>query len=306
MKIGIRSYVQAAMVAALLFPFGLAFAQATWTDVVPNLPGDRIENVYEARDGALYYTAVFEDRVMRLKPGEKQPTVFFSTHEPQGIVETPSGFVVDYQDRNPDFSSGKFDLRGLGAHLAVLDRAGQRVRTIDGLDDPAFFNGMALSGGTTVFIADSGGDRILEINLKTEKTEVWLDCKKTALASTPGLPNGLKVHDGWVYFSRGDIYRVKIGADGLASGAPELAAKTGGTDDFDVARDGTVYSSHGMDVLKLPPSGPSSKLIDGKCEFCTATRVSPDGRTLYFTGGAVPGIPGMPPIPGFLRKVALE
>jgi len=306
MKSAIRSYLQAAVFAALLFSYGQAFAQAKWTDVVASLPNDRVENVYETRDGALYYTAVFEDQVMLLKPGKKQPTVFFSTHAPQGIVETPSGFVVDYQDRNPDFASGKFDLRDLGAHLAVLDHAGQRLRTIDGIDDPAFYNGMAFSGGDILFIADSGGDRILKVNLRTEKTEVWLDCKKTALGSAPGFPNGLKVHDRWVYFSRGDIYRVKIGADGRPSGAPELAATTGGTDDFDVARDGTVYSSHGMDVLKLPPSGQSSKLIDGKCEFCTAARISRDGRTLYFTGGAVPGVPGMPPIPGFVRRVALE
>ena len=80
MKIAIRSYLQAAMLATLFFSFSQAFAQAIWTDVVANLPGDRVENVYEAHDGALYYTAVFEDRVMRLKPGEKQPTVFFSTH----------------------------------------------------------------------------------------------------------------------------------------------------------------------------------------------------------------------------------
>ena len=62
---------------------------------------------------------------------------------------------------------------------------------------------MALSADSTLFISDSGGDRILKVDLRSQRVESWLDCKKTDLASTRAVPNGLKVHDGWVYFSRG-------------------------------------------------------------------------------------------------------
>ena len=303
MKIALRIPLTACVLAAALAGAAASQAQPAAPETLFTVPGDRIENVYEAKDGSLYFTSVFSGKVMRLAPGQKTPTAFFAVHSPQGIVETPTGFVVDYQDRDPNFAGGDFNMKGLGAHIAILDRNGRVLRTYDGIDSDAFYNGMALGGPDTLFVADAGGDRIFKIALSTGKTEVWLDKGQTG--ATPGAPNGLKVHNGWVYYARGDVYRIKIGADGKPSGAPELAAKTGGTDDFDVAAGGTVYASNRMDVAAVTPSGEITKAVVGQCQFCTSARVSPDGRTLYFAGGSVRGVASMPVVDGFLRKVAL-
>jgi sugar lactone lactonase YvrE len=273
-------------------------------EVLINLPGDRIENAFETADGAIYATATFGDKVMR-RGRDGALSVFTTVPNPQGVVETKAGMVVDYQDRHPDFSSGRpSTFSGLGAHMVLLDKAGKVVKRLDGLDDNTFFNGMAAGGGDTVFIADDGGDRILKVDLKAWRVEVWLDSAGTHdAAAGPGAPNGLKVHDGWVYFSRGDIYRIRIGRDGKPEGALQLAAKTGGTDDFDVAADGTIYASHGVDVLKVSPTGQVQTLLARGCPFCTATRISRDGRSLYITGGSILG--RTPAVAGYVNRIPI-
>lgn len=267
-----------------------------------SVAGDRLENVFEAADGSLYATATLGGTVLRrTKAGTVG--IFLAIPNPQGLIETRRGRVLDYQDRKPDFGAPGLRLAGLGPHLIMVDVTGKIVKSFDPPDDEAFFNGLAALGKDAVLIADSGADRILKADLKTGKVEVWLDSDQTHAGETPGAPNGIKVHAGWVYFSRGDVYRIHVGKDGKPEGAVELAAQTGGTDDFDVAKDGTVYASHGSDVLKVSPLGTVETFVAGGCPSCTATRISRNGRWLYITGGPIPG--RGPTFPGYMNRVAI-
>ena len=281
-----------------------AFAQAGAPERLVTRPGERIENVIETADGTLYMTGVFKGEVLRRAPDGKLDTLL-TLHSPQGILAYKNGFVVDWQLRDPNFTDPKGpSFANLGAQLSILDGKGKVLKTLSGPDDAAFFNGMAFSAPDTLMIADPGGGRLLKADLKKGAVTVWLD--KPALVSAlgeNGRPNGLKVHDGWVYFARGDVYKVLIGKDGGPSGAPVLAGKTGGTDDFDVAADGTIYTTSQKGILKITKDGAVSVFV-AEAPSATAVRVSRDGKSIFVVGGGVPVRPN--PVDGYLIKVAIN
>ena len=293
------------LAACLLALSTAALAQPPMAALVTR-PGERIENVIETDDGTLYFTGVFNSEVLRRTPDGEVEVFVDSLSFPQGILPYGDGFVIDSQDREPDFTApGGFSFAGLGARLSVVDADGNVVDTLTGPDDDAFYNGMAFVGPDALLIADPGGERLLRADLSNGAVEVWLD-SDVIRASTgdDSFPNGLKVHDGWAYFSRGDIYRIEIGADGRPAGTPILAAVTGGTDDFDVAPDGTIFASSGNDIVMTTVDGDSMVFVDEECPFCTAARVSRDGASLYITGGGLPFLPNPPP--GHVSRVSLE
>ena len=230
-------------------------------------PGERIENIIETEDGSLYFTGALNSEVLRLTPRGRVEVFVDSISFPQAILPYGDGFVIDSQDREPDFTApGGFSFSGLGARLSVVNRRGRVLDTLTGPDDDAFYNGMAFIDSDVLLIADPGGDRILRADLERGSVDVWLEAAviQSALGvSPPGpgrRPNGLKIHDGWVYFSRGDIYRIAIGSDGMPGGSPEIAAVTGGTDDFDVAADGTIFASSGNGIVMTTADGDSMPL----------------------------------------------
>lgn len=281
-------------------------------EVLVTMPGERLENVIEGRDGTLYFTGVIKSKVYRRKPDGSVDAWISTLNYPQGVLAYGKQFVIVSQDREPDFSRaqpGAFSLAGLGQRLSIVSAQGAVIKTITGPDDQAFYNGMAFISKDVVLIGDSGGKRILHADLKTGQVTPWLSAQAMAAIPTeasrpPGMPNGLKIHDGWVYFSRGDIYKIKIGAHGQPEGVPLLAATTGGTDDFDVARDGVIYASHGNGVIKTTTEGVSSILTSDACPMCTAVRVSHDGKSLLLTGGGLPMMPNAPP--GQLSRLMLR
>jgi len=282
-----------------------AWGQASKVEQLVTLPGDRFENIYQMPDGTLYFTAVFTNKVMRRTPDGKLDVLTDSLHNPQGVLPYGSGFVVNWHERTPDFlNRARMTMAGLGQHLSVLDASGKVVKTLSGPDEAAFYNGMSFTGPDTLLISDSSAGRILNANLKTGVVSVWLDKPAivAALGGT-GSPNGLKVHKGWVYFARGDIYRVEIGADGGPKGVPIPAARTGGTDDFDVASDGTVYAGSGRGVLKVATDGTTSVLLDQGVPSITAVRVAQDGKAVFAVGGGLPFQPD--PAPGYVTRIAL-
>jgi sugar lactone lactonase YvrE len=285
------------------------FAASAWAQNTPQRlatrPSDRIENVFETSDGSLYFTGVLKSEVLVRRPDGRVEVFIDSIKNPQGILPYRAGFVVDSQDQNPNFTDPKgFSFAKLGARLSIVSAHGKILRTLHGPDEDAFYNGMAFAGADTLMIADSGGDRILRIKLVNGTVETWLtDATLRVALGEKGSPNGLKVMGGWLYFSRGDIYKIRIGANGLPEGSPALALQTGGTDDFDVARDGTIYGTSRSGIVAASPGGVSST-VTADAPAATAVRISRNGKALLITGGGFPFMPASPQY-GYVIRVEL-
>ncbi len=268
-------------------------------------PGDRFENIAEGPDGAVYATATWNGNLWKWTPDGKAAILSHPAANLQGVVVIENGhLVLTAHDRKPDFGKQPFSFAGLGSKVMVLDKAGKTLKTIDA-PQSAFLNGFARVKGDVFMAADAAGGNVYRVDIGKGEITVWLSADTIAAAlNTKGAPNGLKVHNGYVYFARTDIYKVKIGADGKPQGGPVLVGRTGGTDDFDVARDGTVYATHGTDIIKIPVKGEPTFYTKGGCAGgCTATLVSRDGKSLFSAGGSIPVMPN--PVAGHLSRSAL-
>ncbi len=268
-------------------------------------PGDRFENLSEGSDGALYATATWNGNLWKWTRDGKAAILSHPAANLQGVVVLEDGrLALTAHDRKPDFGKQPFSFAGLGSKVMVLDKAGKTLKSIDA-PESAFLNGFARVKGDIFMAADAAGGSLYRVDIAKGTIEVWLSADAIAGAlNTKGAPNGLKVHGGFVYFARTDVYKIAIGKDGKPSGAPVLVGRTGGTDDFDVARDGTVYATHGTDIIKIPVKGEPTFYTKGGClGGCTATLVSRDGKSLFSAGGSIPVMPN--PVAGHVDRSPL-
>jgi hypothetical protein len=289
----------------------------------------RLENIIEVDDGTLYFTVTEDSEVLKLLPSGQVEVFTDYINFPQGILEYNGGFVIDSQDREPAFfSAGPADefqsgppqgpdpegppvglsLAGLGARLTIVDGDGKALKTIQGPDEDAFYNGIATLSEHSVLIADPGGDRLLIADLEEGSMNVWLSSEDMSkvIGPSPGgpaNPNGLKILNGWVYFTRANIYKIRIGPNNEPMGDPILAADIGMTDDFAITDDGVIYASSGNNIISVTSDGTASIFVEGACGGCTAARVSKDKKSLFFVGGGMSFMPNPPP--GHISKKPL-
>jgi len=177
----------------------------------------------------------------------------------------------------PDFSD-------VGPVILVLDKTGNLTATIPGEKGQAF-NGIATAGKGWYLAADSNASSLWRVDPAKKTIELWLKDDLMAPTGTPAIgANGIKVHDGWVYVSvtaRGSIYRVQIGPDGKPKGALTLFAQGLRPDDFDITKDGTIYSPTGNSINKVSPSGEVSVFLAG-VPGGPAALVDKSGKWLYW------------------------
>jgi len=143
--------------------------------------------------------------------------------------------------------------------------------------------------------------------MKAGKLEPWFTDASVESAAGKGKfggSNGIKVHQGWVYYtSRNAMWKVKIGRDGKPEGGAVKHSAQGG-DDFDIAADGSIYIAGNKNLLKIAPDGSVSTVAELGVD-CPAVRLTRDGRAaLMTTRGSFPGFPG-PVVPSRLLRVAL-
>jgi len=166
----------------------------------------------------------------------------------------------------PDFSD-------VGPEVLVLDKAGKVKVTVPGQKGQAF-NGITPAGKGIYFIADTGSSMLWRFDSGKKQLEPWLK-------DVPGA-NGIKVHNGWVYVStRAGIQRVQMDSNGRP-GALTMFAQGVRADDFDIAKDGTIYIPIDTTMNKLSPNGEVSKFLDNVPNGAAAL-VSKDGKWLYWS-----------------------
>jgi hypothetical protein len=292
---------------ALLIPMlGLASMDARQSapasarvETVATLPSmGSTENLCQTQDGNIYITALDEQAIWKV---DARGNVSRFTSVPSmvaivGIAPTDSNGVVVTAFARPYRRPGATaaDFTDVGSNVLVFDNTGKLLDTIPS-PQPAAFNGITSIGGGAYLIADSNPGSVWRFELPSKRLSQWLKDPQLAPGGNgTGIgANGIKVHGGWAYVgvsSSNAIYRVQLAGDGGPSGALMKWAEGFRPDDFDLARDGTLYAPNGMDgaVYRVTPKGEVSKFLDG-VPGGAAGMIGRDGK-LYWgvRGGTMP------------------
>jgi hypothetical protein len=264
-------------------------------ETIATLPSPDTENLYEAPDGSIFVTSMEAKVVWKVTPDRRVetfatvPSVAFVV----GITSTGEGFALTAFGRSfrrPGAAGQppQIDFSDIDPQIIVLDKTGRVTASIPGQKGQAF-NGITPAGtrNGVYLVADSNAGTIWQADVARRQIEPWLKDERLAPTETARVgANGIKMHDGWVYVnSRGTMYRVEMGPDGQPRGGLSVFADGIRTDDFDIARDGTVYLSS---LTKISPRGEMSPFLDN-VPTGPAVLVSRDGKWLYWpTRGADP------------------
>ena len=266
------------------------------------------EGLCQTADGTVYVTGIDEQVFWKVRPnGQVEKFASTPAHIMVPLV-TKDGFIATARKkaapRTPlaggigvepgsavhiDFSVD------VGTEILVIDKTGKVTDTVPG-PKGSYFNGIAYAGHGFYVIADSGSPIIWRLDLAKKQIESWLkdDQLSSPVDARPNniAGNGIKVHDGWVYVavtSRNAIYRVQTDSKGRPRGPLTIFAQGFRPDDFDIAKDGTIYLPSGTSLFKISPTREVSKFLDG-AGLSAATRISLDGKWVYWPtrGGTEP------------------
>lgn len=257
-------------------------------ETVATLPSADTENLFITPDGAIYVTSMDAKTVFKVTPdGHVSPFATIPTAAfVLGVSSTGDGFALTVATRpfrRPGAAGQppQIDFSDAQPEIVLLDKSGKITATIPG-PKGSFFNGIAAESRPGMYmVSDSGTGIIWQVDARKKRLDSWF--KDDALAPNESVrigANGIKVHDGSLYVSaRGGLYRVKIGSDGRPAGALTTIAQGIRTDDFDVAKDGTIYLTS---MMKVSPAGEVSQFLD-KVPTGPAVFVSRDGKWLYWS-----------------------
>lgn len=256
---------------------------ATKVETVATLPGGGSENLTQSADGAILITGM-ADKVVYKVSSDGRVEQFASIPEVAavlGVAAAPDGGAVltVWATRS---ATNPGDLSAITSQIVVLDKAGKVTATLPG-EKGAAFNGIDAAGKGVYLAADMSGGAIWQVDPAQKKIERWLS--DPLLIAQPFGVNGLKVHNGWVYVSvtgKNAMYRVQMDPSGKPQGSLMLIAEGVRVDDFDVAKDGSIYAPSGDAMYKIAPNGTVSKVAD-KVPGGPASMVSSDGRWVYWT-----------------------
>jgi hypothetical protein len=179
--------------------------------------------------------------------------------------------------------------------------AGQSsLRHVCKIPDAGLLNGMVTWDSTSVLTVDSSHGVIYKVDINAGTSNVILSdelAKPPADAPLPIGINGIKIRDGYVYFTnsaRLSFYRVPVNKDtAIPSGPVELVASGFANDDFTFDTEGSAYiCTHVQNtVIKLAPGSTEMVTVAGKSDSldiaggtsCAFGRRADDTRTLYVT-----------------------
>ncbi|KAI4639905.1 hypothetical protein J4E93_008704 [Alternaria ventricosa] len=170
------------------------------------------------------------------------------------------------------------------AAFASPDVSTPTVHKIANVPRAKLLNGAATlpSDPSIVIMADSQYGLLFRFDTKTGTSEIIADGPE--LKPYPEMhngtvgfgANGLKIRDGWVYFSNSDliaIYRVPITSRGYISHSPKavvelyanLTAVANFVDDFTFGLDGTLWavSNYENTVIAVSPGGKKMEVVAG-------------------------------------------
>jgi sugar lactone lactonase YvrE len=257
--------------------------------------GTFLENIVALPDGTLLVNSHLDGTIYRVAIAGGQASIFAK------IPGTIAG--ISAADDGAFIVSGWAD----GKHPAVftVSAAGQ-VETLVLLPDGQFPNGVTRLVGTRYLVADSYRGVIWEIDTAARTTRIWLESPELVRTDpndpVPGV-NGLKVHDGALYFSNtqaSTLHQIALSSTGRPQGKPRLVAAPVNLDDFAFGPDGAIYGTTHVFNLALRVSVPDGAVsviaeADAGVVGCTAAAfgaTTADRDTLYVVGN---GGLSMPP-----------
>lgn len=140
-----------------------------------------------------------------------------------------------------------FELAADGVSVA----SNATVTHLTDIDEADFLNGMATLDDEHIFVGDVYSGVVYIVDVTTGDYQVAGNdtlmkfSVDGSVASTNLGSNGLKVHDGYLYWTntaRGFLARAPFGSDGVLTAAGEIVATNlAKADDFQFAADGTVF-----------------------------------------------------------------
>lgn len=210
---------------------------------------------------------------------------------------------------NGSYSVWKVDLRSF-----ICDDNGRiisepAVSKITDIPEASFFNGMTLLAPFSPYllIADSGLGVVWRLNYLTAEYIIALDNSlmkpvPNSLNIVLGI-NGVHTRDGYLYFTNSFQYlfaRVPISAQGTHTGAYEVVAHSGPSDDFTFDIEGNAYITQdpGDALEQVTPQGKvtvlagntNSTILEGDTAVAFG-RTWRDFDTLYITtNGGIAGL----------------
>ncbi|KAI1747830.1 hypothetical protein F4782DRAFT_395339 [Xylaria castorea] len=185
------------------------------------------------------------------------------------------------------------------------------TRLVVKMPEAGFLNGAATipySPSPAILVTDDRTSQVWRVDVKTGKYETAAkvpEMQSVANATLPLGVNGLKIRNGYMYFSNSNlasIYRLAIDRNGIAvKGAKaELVAKydADNIDDFDIDERGNFWAATNFDnTVAVAKPGSTGIVVDGESTQLTVagdTAVAIGGRTksdkniVYITtGGAL-------------------
>ena len=280
-------------------------------ETVATLPSaGATENICQTTDGLIYVTGFDDHALWTIRPGgmvDKFATIS-NTTAVLGVAASTNGVVITaftkpFRGRQlaggqtPAAGGGApaapaLDLSDVGSEVIVLDREGHTTAVIPGEKGQAF-NGIASAGNGLYLIADSNASTVWRFDPTKKRIDAWLKDAVFAPTTTALIgANGIKVHDDWVYVSvtsRNAIYRVRMDSHGQPQGPVVMFTQGVRADDFDVAKDGSMFVPVGTVMYKISPAGEIGRFLENVPNGAAAL-VSRDGKWLYWPtrGGSAP------------------
>ena len=192
----------------------------------------------------------------------------------------------------PATANSPLNFSDTDTHVYVYDLAGKLTADIAGAKGDAF-NGFAYSGTRGIYYAgNSANGSISTVDTKGKKIALWWKDDSFAPAGNSAIGiNGVRAQIGWVYLSgptKKGLWKIKLGADGKPSGDPVNVEDSVNVDDFDVAKDGSIYFTTGAILYRVAPDGTLTKFAE-PVQGGPSALVSRDGKWVYWPtrgGGA--------------------
>lgn len=268
------------------------------------------ENICEQADGSIFVTLIDDKKLLKVATDGKV-SEFASVPTAANMLGVGCGesevalVVFNKTFRGAPNPSGQGNLPANfsdnDAHVMIYDLSGKLKADIP-TEKGMGFNGFAYGGQGMYYAGDSGSGTIYRVDGATKKIEVWFrDAKYGPNAGNAIGINGVRVKNNWVYFagaSQNGIYKIQMGPDGKAQGAPQIVEQGIRADDFDVGNDGSVYFPAGTILFRALPTGQVTVMAD-PIQGGPSAVVTRDGKWVAWPtrGGTAPQRVVRVPIP---------